>query len=76
MGRPKLHESEAARKAAYRAKFQRLDLPVDPDLHAKLSEIAQAIDVPMTDLCVSMLKFALTNHQWARFGLTHKRTNQ
>jgi hypothetical protein len=76
MGRKAIHADPAARKAAYRAKFQRLDLPVDPELYKTLTRIAAEIDQPLTALCISMLKFSLANHDWARFGLTHKRTTQ
>jgi hypothetical protein len=37
-----------------------------------LNKIADEIDVSRSDLVLSMVKFALTNHDWARFGLTHK----
>lgn len=76
MGRKAIHGSPEERKAAHRAKFKRLDIPVDPELYDKLAEIAGVIDQPMTALAVSMIKFALANHDWARFGLTHKRSNQ
>lgn len=37
-----------------------------------LDRIAADLDVSRADLLLSMTKFALTNHDWARFGLTHK----
>jgi hypothetical protein len=37
-----------------------------------LDRIAADLDVSRADLLLSMTKFALTNHDWSRFGLTHK----
>lgn len=49
-----------------------LEFRADEKTAEKLTEIADTLDISRSDLLLSMVKFALTNHQWARFGLTHK----
>jgi hypothetical protein len=71
-GRPKKYASAAERQAAYRARASEISFRADEITADNLSRIADAIDVPRTDLILSMIKFALANHDWARFGLTHK----
>lgn len=71
-GRPKKYASAAERQAAYRARAVEVSFRADPGTVETLGRIAETIDVPRTDLLLSMTKFALANHDWARFGLTHK----
>lgn len=71
-GRPKKHASAADRQAAYRARGVPIEFRADDATAGKLIEIAAALDVSRAELLLSMVKFALTNHDWARFGLTHK----
>lgn len=71
-GRPKKYASAAERQAAYRARASEIGFRADSGTIETLSRIAETIDVPRTDLLLSMVKFALANHDWARFGLTHK----
>lgn len=71
-GRPKKYASAAERQAAYRARAVEVSFRADPATVETLGRIAETIDVPRTDLLLSMTKFALANHDWARFGLTHK----
>ena len=49
-----------------------VEFRADEKTAEKLTEIANTLDISRSDLLLSMVKFALTNHQWARFGLTHK----
>ena len=49
-----------------------VEFRADEKTAKKLTEIADTLDISRSDLLLSMVKFALTNHQWARFGLTHK----
>ena len=49
-----------------------VEFRADEKTAEKLTEIATTLDISRSDLLLSMVKFALTNHQWARFGLTHK----
>lgn len=71
-GRPKKHASAADRQAAYRARGVTIEFRADPQTASTLDGIAATLDVPRAALLLSMTKFALTNHDWARFGLTHK----
>ncbi len=70
--RPRKYASDAERQAAFRARNVLVEFRAEPKTADKLTEIAAAIDVSRSDLLLSMVKFALTNHDWARFGLTHK----
>ena len=49
-----------------------LEFRAEPHTAETLTRIADTIDVSRSDLLLSMVKFALANHDWARFGLTHK----
>lgn len=71
-GRPRKYASASERQAAYRARASELTFRSDRVTAATLDGIASALDVSRSDLLLSMVKFALTNHDWARFGLTHK----
>ena len=70
--RPRKYESAAARQAAYKARAEMLEFRAEPKTAATLTSIAEELDVSRSELLLSMVKFALTNHDWARFGLTHK----
>ena len=70
--RPRKYASDAERQAAYRNRASMVEFRADEKTAEKLTEIATTLDISRSDLLLSMVKFALTNHQWARFGLTHK----
>jgi len=70
--RPRKYASDAERQAAFRNRASMLEFRADEKTAEKLTEIANTLDISRSDLLLSMVKFALTNHQWARFGLTHK----
>ena len=70
--RPRKYASDADRQAAYRSRNAIVEFRAEPQTAEKLNQIAETIDVSRSDLVLSMVKFALTNHDWARFGLTHK----
>lgn len=70
--RPRKYESAAARQAAYKARAEMLEFRAEPKTAATLTSIAEELDISRSELLLSMVKFALTNHDWARFGLTHK----
>jgi hypothetical protein len=69
MARPKLYENAAERQAAFRANNHRHDLVVGKDLNQTLDEIAVKLETPKNALINSMLRFALTNHDWKKRGL-------
>jgi hypothetical protein len=70
--RPRKYASAAERQAAYKARAEMLEFRAEPKTAVTLTNIAQELDVSRSELLLSMVKFALTNHDWARFGLTHK----
>ena len=70
--RPRKYASDAERQAAYRSRNAIVEFRAETQTAEKLNQIAETIDVSRSDLVLSMVKFALTNHDWARFGLTHK----
>lgn len=74
MGRPKIYASEAERQAAYRARNYRVDLTLDKDLGKTIDDLCDHLVVSRNDLATSLFKFALTNRDWKRLGLTHKAT--
>jgi hypothetical protein len=49
-----------------------LEFRAEPKTADNVSKIADTLGYPRSDVLLSMVKFALTNHDWARFGLTHK----
>ena len=64
MGRPKTYENAAERQAAFRSKNSRLDIVVSKDIDQTLSDISTKLDVSKNALVNSMLRYALTNHNW------------
>lgn len=70
--RPRKYASASERQAAYRARAPEMCFRAEDKTVDTLDRIAADLDVSRADLLLSMTKFALTNHDWARFGLTHK----
>ena len=70
--RPRKYASQAERQAAYRARNVMLEFRAEPKTADNISKIADTLGYARSDVLLSMVKFALTNHDWARFGLTHK----
>lgn len=70
--RPRKYASASDRQAAYRDRAPEICFRAEPKTVETLDRIAETIDRPRTELLLSMVKFALANHDWARFGLTHK----
>lgn len=68
-GRPPVHASGAARKAAYRAAKARVDYTDAPHIIDKLRETAAQLDCSVNELLQSMVRFAETNRNWKRVGL-------
>ena len=69
MGRPKLYADAAARQAAFRAEKSRVDVVVTKELGETLASISETLGTPKNDLVNSMIRFALTNHNWKKSGL-------
>lgn len=70
--RPRRYASDAERQAAFRARNVMIEFRAENKTADTLNKISDEIDRSRSDLVLSMVKFALTNHDWARFGLTHK----
>lgn len=70
--RPRKYASASERQAAYRARAPEMCFRAEDKTVDTLDRIAADLDVSRADLLLSMTKFALTNHDWSRFGLTHK----
>jgi hypothetical protein len=70
--RPRKYSSDAERQAAYRSRYPMLEFRAEPNTTETLTRIAETLDINRSELLLSMVKFALANHDWARFGLTHK----
>ena len=70
--RPRKYASASDRQAAYRARAPEVCLRAESKTVDTLDKIAGDLDISRADLLLSMTKFALANHDWARFGLTHK----
>lgn len=70
--RPRKYASASERQAAYRDRAPEVCFRAEPRTVETLDRIAADLDVSRADLVLSMTKFALTNHDWSRFGLTHK----
>lgn len=73
-GRPPVHASGAARKAAYRATKARVDYTDAPHIIDKLRETAAQLDCSVNELLQSMVRFAETNRNWKQVGLYGKRS--
>lgn len=70
--RPRKYASASERQAAYRARAPEVCFRAEAKTVETLDSIAETLDQTRADLLLSMTKFALANHDWARFGLTHK----
>lgn len=70
--RPRKYASASERQAAYRARAPEVCFRAEEKTVETLDRIADTIGRSRAELLLSMTKFALTNHDWARFGLTHK----
>lgn len=70
--RPRKYASASERQAAYRARAPEVCFRAEQKTVETLDRIAETLDQSRADVLLSMTKFALANHDWARFGLTHK----
>jgi hypothetical protein len=70
--RPRKYATASERQAAYRARAPEVCFRAEAKTVETLDNIADTLDQSRADLLLSMTKFALANHDWARFGLTHR----
>ena len=71
MPRPRKYANDAEKQAAFRAAHPEIKIYPEPDLFASIDSVAGVLNLPRTEVVISMLKFALTNRDWKRLGLTH-----
>ena len=69
MARPKTYENAAERQAAFRANNRRVDLVVPNELGATLDEVSDTLGITKNSLVNSLIRFALTNHNWKKSGV-------
>ncbi|WP_159912007.1 hypothetical protein [Pantoea sp. 18069] len=74
-GRPAVHASAAAKKAAYRAGKARIDYTDTAEIVEKLKETAKSLDCSVNELLQSMVRFAQCNRNWKQLGLFGARKN-
>lgn len=73
MGRPRKYASAAEKQAAYRNRYTIVEARLVPETAETLDRIAEALDVPRTEVVNSMINFALLNRNWFTLGLFGKR---
>lgn len=66
MGRNKVYENPAERRAAYLATKARFDLLTDKTLGDTVREIAEIHEASTNQVLTAMIRFASTNHNWRR----------
>lgn len=71
-GRPRIHASDAARKADFLEGRARLEVTINDTSAQALRGHAEALDVSLNQVLVSCIRYALTNHNW-KTGLPWKR---
>lgn len=64
MARPKKHATPAERQAAYRARYEVIQIRLKPETLASIDGICEAIDLPRTEVINQLLQFALANRAW------------
>lgn len=73
MGRPRKYANAAEKQAAYRARYAVVEARLVPETLETLDRIAEALDVPRTEVVNSMINYALLNRNWFTLGLFGKR---
>lgn len=69
MARPKIYADATERQSAFRARNAKVDATISKEMDASIKEIAVHLDVSKNMLVRSMLRFALTNHNWKKSGI-------
>lgn len=73
MARPSKYANAAERQAAYRERYEVIDIRVTKETGETLKALAAHLDTSRNELVNSMLIFALLNRNWAVLGLFGKR---
>lgn len=62
MGRPRKYANDAEKAAAFRARWARLTVDLEPGTVETVAKIAAFYDVSMSEVTSQALKFAFLNH--------------
>lgn len=73
MARPKKYASPAERQKAYRERYVTVEARLVPETAETLDRLAEALDVPRTEVINSLINYALLNRNWFTLGLFGKR---
>ena len=73
MARPSKYANAAEKQAAYRNRYEIIEIRVVKETGETLTELAKYLDTPRTELVNSLINFALLNRNWAALGLFGKR---
>lgn len=73
MARPSKYASAAERQAAYRERYEVIDIRVTKETGETLKQLAAHLDTSRNELVNSLIIFALLNRNWATLGLFGKR---
>lgn len=73
MARPKKYATPAEKQAAYRARYEIIEVRLVKETAATITELAETLDVPRTEVLNSLINFALLNRNWFTLGLFGKR---
>lgn len=73
MARPKKYATAAERQAAFRSRYTTVTVRVQDETAQTIAELAQALDVPQTEVINSLIMYALLNRNWHTLGLFGKR---
>ena len=66
--RPKKYATAADKQAAYRARYAVIEIRLETETADTLARIAEAWDVPRTEVVNNILKFGLLNRNWFTEG--------
>ena len=73
MGRPRKHADDAAKMAAFRARWRVLSVRLQKDTADTIDRLCEFTDESQSEVVSSLLKFALTNRAWFTVGLYGRR---
>lgn len=73
MGRPRKHADNAAKQAAYRARYAVKSYRFEAETAETIKRLADELDTSENEVINSLVKFALLNRNWFTLGLFGKR---
>lgn len=73
MGRPRKHADDAAKMAAFRARWRVLSIRLQKDTADTIDRLCEFTDESQSEVVSSLIKFALNNRPWFTVGLYGRR---